>query len=246
LKYTDSGWVKVHLKAEDLPHSHDDDGGKRKSKITLSVSDSGRGISREFLKAKLFTPFSQEDILTHGTGLGLSIVREIVQLLGGDIKVQSQVNVGTEVTITLVLDRPDEVAEVPDGHAGQLELALISQLRKHTIGKTICLTGVDSQATPADGRTHPYVLTSLRESLARYAEAWFGMHVVTGTVVATQGADIILANESADLVRYLEDQPDTAVGLRTPLIVLCSNVSQYRGYVRQVTNFHVLQFVSKP
>jgi len=252
LKYTDAGWVRVHLKAEDLPLGRDDDTGQRKSKITLSVSDSGRGISREFLKAKLFTPFSQEDTLTHGTGLGLSIVREIVRLLGGDIEVKSKVNVGTEITVTLVLERPGEVTEVPDGHLGQLESALISRLRENSVGKTICLTGFDSEAASGESGSQPkteaisrHAMTSLRESLARYAEAWFGMRVVTGTL-ATKGADIFLANESADLVRFLEGQSDVAIGLRTPLIVLCSNVSQYRGYVRQATNFHVLQFVSKP
>ena len=247
LKYTDAGWVRVHLKAEDLPLGRDDDTGQRKSKITLSVSDSGRGISREFLKAKLFTPFSQEDTLTHGTGLGLSIVREIVRLLGGDIEVKSKVNVGTEITVTLVLERPGEVTEVPDGHLGQLESALISRLRENSVGKTICLTGFDSEAASVDSgeAISRHAMTSLRESLARYAEAWFGMRVVTGTL-ATKGADIFLANESADLVRFLEGQSDVAIGLRTPLIVLCSNVSQYRGYVRQATNFHVLQFVSKP
>lgn len=249
LKYTDSGWIRVHLKAEDLPLNRDDSTDTSKSKIVLTVSDSGRGISREFLKTKLFTPFSQEDNLTHGTGLGLSIVREIVRLLGGDIEVQSQVNVGTEIVVTLILEHPEEMAEVPNRHSGQVELALASQLRKHSVGKTICLTGVDPHAASAD--SDAYVLTSLRESLARYAQAWFGMHVVTGTL-ATEGVDIFLANESADLVRHLEERPNlegqpiTAVVLRTPLIVLCSNVSQYRGYVRQATNFPVLQFVSKP
>jgi hypothetical protein len=177
----------------------------------------------------------------------LSIVREIVRLLGGDIEVQSQVNVGTEIMVTFILER-SEVAEIPNDDLDRVELALISQLREHSVGKTICLNGFDSQPSADKGTL---AQTSLRDSLTRYAQEWFGMHVVTGTL-ATEGGVVFLANESADLVRHLEErpslegQPIADVVLRIPLIVLCSNVSQYRGYVRQTTQFPVLQFVSKP
>lgn len=238
MKYTDTGWVRVHLQAEDLPVGQEGDNGK--SKITLTVSDSGRGISREFLKTKLFTPFSQEDTLTSGTGLGMSIVQQIVQLLGADIDVKSQVNVGTAVTLTFVLESP------PEGNICQPELL---RLREHTVGKTICLIGFEpllstgsNPSSPTLATTHD-TLASLQESLARYAKEWFGMSVVIGTL-STKGVDISLANESDDLVRHLEENPKTAAGQSAPLIVLCSNVSRYRDYIPQ--DDLVLKFVSKP
>ncbi|KAJ5460578.1 uncharacterized protein N7458_002130 [Penicillium daleae] len=40
--------------------------------VVLTVSDTGKGISKEFLRGKLFTPFAQEDSLAVGSGLGLS------------------------------------------------------------------------------------------------------------------------------------------------------------------------------
>jgi signal transduction histidine kinase len=56
MKYTEAGWVRVRLSAEDMePDVH----GNERARMILSVSDSGKGISREFLKTKLFTPFSQ-------------------------------------------------------------------------------------------------------------------------------------------------------------------------------------------
>ena len=105
LKYTDSGWIKIRLQAEDQPPCASGPANEHNSRITFTVSDTGRGIDREFLKTGLFTPFSQEDSLTAGTGLGMSIVRQIVQLLGGEIEVKSHVGVGTEVTVTLILPR---------------------------------------------------------------------------------------------------------------------------------------------
>jgi hypothetical protein len=62
------------------------------------------------------------------------------------------------------------------------------------------------------------------------------MNVVSGTL-STKGVDISLANES-------EENPKTAAGQRTPLIVLYSNVSHYRDYRPQ--DDLVLKFASKP
>jgi hypothetical protein len=236
--------VRVHLQAEDLALDQacvD----IYKSKITITVSDSGRGIGREFLKTKLFTPFSQEDTLASGTGLGMSIVQQIVQLLGGDINVKSQVDVGTAVTVTFVLERPQEVTTALGGNPCQPEVPLVSQLREFTVGKTICLIAFDSrQPIPSTDYNAPLLtLASLRESLARYAEEWFGMHVVTGTF-STNDVDILLANESDELVPFLEENSKTTTGRRTPLIVLSRNISQYRDYMPH--DDRVLKFASKP
>ncbi|KAK0734659.1 hypothetical protein B0T26DRAFT_670922 [Lasiosphaeria miniovina] len=69
LKYTDSGWVKVSLKAQDIEPTAPLE--LEKSIITITVSDSGRGIEQEYLHSRLFTPFTQENHLNPGTGLGL-------------------------------------------------------------------------------------------------------------------------------------------------------------------------------
>jgi signal transduction histidine kinase len=56
VKYTEAGWVRIRLRTEDM---EPDVQGNKRARMILSVSDSGKGISREFLKTKLFTPFSQ-------------------------------------------------------------------------------------------------------------------------------------------------------------------------------------------
>jgi len=63
LKYTDAGWVKVSLQAEDITSASNE---SQKSKVTITISDSGRGISEEFLHGNLFTPFMQSDPMNPG------------------------------------------------------------------------------------------------------------------------------------------------------------------------------------
>lgn len=72
--------------------------------LQLTVRDTGIGMSTETL-ATLFDPFTQADSSTTrrygGTGLGLAITQRLVELMGGDIQVHSQVGVGSQFTVTI-------------------------------------------------------------------------------------------------------------------------------------------------
>jgi signal transduction histidine kinase len=69
-------------------------------RAVVSVQDQGIGISEE-TKEHVFEPFFTTKTNGEGTGLGLSICREIVKRCGGDINFYSQVDQGTEFTISL-------------------------------------------------------------------------------------------------------------------------------------------------
>ena len=69
-------------------------------RIAVSVSDNGCGISEENLQ-KIFDPFFSTKKGSGGTGLGLSITYGLVQRLGGDISVESELGRGTMFTVTL-------------------------------------------------------------------------------------------------------------------------------------------------
>ncbi|MDD3278607.1 MAG: response regulator [Lachnospiraceae bacterium] len=80
--------------------------------MTFTVNDTGIGISEEFQK-KMFEPFEQENhgttALYQGTGLGLAICKNLVDMMGGTITVNSIEGVGTEISINIILDiSPDE------------------------------------------------------------------------------------------------------------------------------------------
>lgn len=72
---------------------------RRDGQVRVRIKDDGHGISRENLK-KIFEPFFTTK-KEYGTGLGLSITYGIVQKLGGNIEVESEVGKGTSFIITL-------------------------------------------------------------------------------------------------------------------------------------------------
>jgi signal transduction histidine kinase len=110
LKYTKSGFIEVNLSLLEA----DGDGP---SHISFSVSDTGVGMSREFLKHHLFTPFMQENVLTPGTGLGLSLVKSIVESLQGKIYVDSRSGEGTCVTVNIPCSHGLQDSNLPKSYA---------------------------------------------------------------------------------------------------------------------------------
>jgi signal transduction histidine kinase len=67
LKYTKSGHIKIKVE-EQTEMQYQPEGEKGHSQVTITVSDTGIGISKDFLRYKLFTPFSQESAVAAGTG----------------------------------------------------------------------------------------------------------------------------------------------------------------------------------
>jgi len=121
IKFTAEGVVRVaitHL--EDFGEVHE---------LGLVVQDSGVGISEDRLQA-IFTPFTQADnTITRryaGTGLGLSITDRLVRLMGGTIRVESELGTGTTFHLRLpmtVCDNPLPALPMPPK---QLRLVLLS------------------------------------------------------------------------------------------------------------------------
>jgi two-component system sensor histidine kinase EvgS len=130
LKFTCTGSVLISVDAS---------GSLLRPMLQISVKDSGIGISLE-QQNQLFLPFSQASVDTAaeygGTGLGLSICKRLVELMGGQISLESWPGAGTRVLV-------------------ELPLARVAQTRSHTpqpadrlaAGRSLRLLVVDDLST---------------------------------------------------------------------------------------------------
>lgn len=107
-KFTTAGEVALTVRSQGIVENT--------CNLEFVIKDTGIGMTREQLD-KLFKPFDQGDSTINrrfgGTGLGLSIVKSLVEILGGDIHVESAPGEGSCFTITLPLeiDRQTEDTE---------------------------------------------------------------------------------------------------------------------------------------
>jgi two-component system, NarL family, sensor histidine kinase BarA len=112
IKFCDEGGVYIHLK------------GDKQSNLIIEVMDTGIGI-QEKAQDQLFTAFAQADTsisrLYGGTGLGLSILKNLVDLMGGQVTLDSTVGKGS--TFKIVLPLPLTKTQ-PDWHIEHKKVVL--------------------------------------------------------------------------------------------------------------------------
>lgn len=117
IKFTENGQVALHVETSEAVD-------QSRLKVRISVTDTGIGMDHRQIR-RIFDPFVQADASTTrkygGTGLGLSISKKLVELLGGEIGVDSQPGKGSTFwfTLSLARSRTDGKAEamVPDAKA---------------------------------------------------------------------------------------------------------------------------------
>ncbi|HIK56167.1 MAG TPA: PAS domain S-box protein [Synechococcales cyanobacterium M55_K2018_004] len=104
IKFTDQGWVVLRVqrgKAQDLRTSCPDTAATQL--LEFSVEDSGPGVAPAD-QARIFEPFVQTETgqrLRQGTGLGLTLSHRFVQMLGGDLRLSSELGVGSCFTFQI-------------------------------------------------------------------------------------------------------------------------------------------------
>ena len=134
VKFTESGCVEVSVLRE-------------ATRLAISVEDSGIGIDPTRVE-NIFDPFIQEEASTTrrfgGTGLGLAISRQLAELLGGSLTVDSMPGVGSRFTLRLPLEEveaktePDRVLERRTGHlAAPPNSARILLVEDHDINRLL-------------------------------------------------------------------------------------------------------------
>jgi PAS domain S-box-containing protein len=128
IKFTDTGSVDLTLDAEDLGESRID--------LRFAVSDTGPGVAPETAQ-ELFAPYVQANVdiarRFGGTGLGLSISRQLAELMGGDIEMESILGEGStfivhapfEVTTASVREIADEKGWATTARGAGLRILLV-------------------------------------------------------------------------------------------------------------------------
>ncbi|KID81040.1 hsp90-like protein [Metarhizium guizhouense ARSEF 977] len=257
LKYTATGSITVRV-SQSSAHSHRLNNVRTHGHVRtvrIVVSDTGRGISENYLKNHLFVPFSQEDRLSPGVGLGLSLVKRIASALGGYVQVQSRVGQGTTITVSLPLEK--------SAHSRELTLTEVKGSGKQSneefetcVGKLsglkLRLAGFDTATeltTNAARTAHGQV--DFRSNLASTCRNWLGMRVLESEEDKMTTADLILCNED-----HLDDLSETTTGtFTTPMVVICRNSLVTRDlemeWMKNIANgklcgLQLVDFISQP
>ncbi|EFE95200.1 ATP-binding protein [Serratia odorifera] len=97
IKYTERGFVALQVSVQSQDTQYD--------RVTFSITDSGIGIAPQ-MQQKILQPYVQADPNTPAsTGLGLAICTQLVQLLGGELQIDSAPQHGSRFSFTLSLPR---------------------------------------------------------------------------------------------------------------------------------------------
>jgi len=142
-----------------------------RGRIEVEVRDTGSGMSQE-VQSHLFTPFYTTKPVGVGTGLGLSICNRIVQALGGEITVESEVDKGTSFHVFLPASDSTSAVRKP------------SRIRRPIASLSARILAIDDE---------PIVGTALKRVLGKDNE------VITETS-ARRALDRIRAGEHFDLI----------------------------------------------
>ena len=134
LKFTSEGSVRVKIAAIDAE--------KENINLRIAVADTGIGISEKNMD-KLFIRFSQVDGSDTrkygGSGLGLVISKQIAELMGGNISVQSKEGIGS----TFIAEIPLKVVKAAEVEAAknmeEKEDAAVFSINAHSKARILCL-----------------------------------------------------------------------------------------------------------
>ena len=191
LKFPNSGFTLIQLRVKQADGRQSDPTSKIGQKIlALNIIDSGRGMSKQYMERKLYTPFAQEDPFIPGVGLGLSITRNIISQLGGKINIRSGLGKGTDVEVLLPLsaagddDTSNAMSSTRSIDTTDAEAAsAIKSVRALAPGKSVAIWRLPS--SNHDSLTW--------KTVGGYCRSWFGFTLILDPdAAAVAKADLII------------------------------------------------------
>lgn len=224
IKFTEKGSVDVAVRViKDTPHAQD---------IFIQVKDTGIGMEEKFV-AQLFDKFSQEYQATTrkygGTGLGMSISRQLVELMGGKIQVQSIKGTGTTVSFIITCAK-GSTKDIP---VKELAIADIKILE----GKNILVTD-DNEMNRLVAAT---VLSNYGASIL---EATNGREAID--MLQLQPVDLVLMDIQMPVMNGFEATQVIRKELESNIPVIALTANAIKGENKKCLDAGMNDYISKP
>lgn len=225
IKFTENGSVEISCKVvKDLISSQ---------LIRISVSDTGIGMEKEFTE-KLFDKFSQEyDFVSRkygGTGLGMSICKELVELMGGQIVVNSAKGKGTVISF-----------EIEFAKGTKYDLPVVQSAM--SVVSNNFLQGITILVTDDNEMNRLLASTILKNYGAGVLEATNGEEAIQ--IVQTQCPDLLLMDIQMPVMNgYEATRALRAMGYTIPVIALTANA--IRGESENCMQAGMNDYMAKP
>lgn len=223
IKFTDHGSINLKVSVEDTSTHF--------QKIKCSITDTGIGISNQFLN-NIFEKFTQEtnesSFKHEGTGLGLAISKEIIHLMGGSLNINSQKGLGTSVVIELTLAVGDEKKNF-----NQIDIKLDNRLN-----------GLKCLLVEDNSMNRLIASNSLKFFGCRITEAENGKHAIEHLL--KEDFDLILMDiqmpimDGIETTKYIRN----VMQVNTPIIALTANA--FKNDIDLYLSIGMNDYVTKP
>ena len=206
IKFTDEGFVKLEVQ---LVASNNEI-----QRIRFVIADSGIGMGEDFMQ-RIFSKFTQENDAANrsreGTGLGMSISKEIVEMMGGKIQVESIKGKGTEISVEI---------DFPLGIEDQL-IRIDKSTRNYDISNTRILVVEDNEMNRFIARQ------SLKQAKCNITEAENGRVAID--ILEKEKFDVILMDvqmpemDGVEATKIIRGEMQNT----TPIIALTANAFKH-------------------
>ncbi len=201
-------------------------------KITIEVRDTGIGMEAEFVD-KIFEAFYQEySSVTRkygGTGLGMHICKQLVEMMGGTIEVQSQKRVGTNISITL---------EYPIGNPGDIQRnEILPYEAKMLKGKKVLVAD--------DNDMNRFLLTVIFQNYSSIvSEAKNGKEAVD--IIRNEEIDVVLMDIQMPVMDGLQATKIIREELNNNVPVIALTANAIKGDQEKYLEYGMNSYVLKP